>query len=313
MYTIASSTKFITTLAALQCVDNGLLSLDGDIGDVLPEWKNPKILTSFDNNDQPIFVPAKNTVTLRLKEAALPLEWPGREAYELFLVEEPGTKWMYSPGMDWAGLMIEKVTNLSLGAYMHAHIFAPLHAPDILYHLDQHPSSHARLAATFERDPASGALAAIPDISRPTTDDFGGGGLSGSAASLLAVYAAVLREDPRLAIRPATLREIWTPQLATTHGLESIENVDPGALCGVPRGAAITYGLGGLVNLEDVAGRRRARSVAWSGMRNYYFWIDFESGVAGLQAMHMLPCGDERTVELLERFEEAVYMAAENA
>ncbi|GME32122.1 putative beta-lactamase-related protein [Neofusicoccum parvum] len=285
MYTIASSTKFITTLAALQCVDNGLLSLDGDIGDVLPEWKNPKILTSFDNNDQPIFVPAKNTVTLRLKEAALPLEWPG----------------------------IEKVTNLSLGAYMHAHIFAPLHAPDILYHLDQHPSSHARLAATFERDPASGALAAIPDISRPTTDDFGGGGLSGSAASLLAVYAAVLREDPRLAIRPATLREIWTPQLATTHGLESIENVDPGALCGVPRGAAITYGLGGLVNLEDVAGRRRARSVAWSGMRNYYFWIDFESGVAGLQAMHMLPCGDERTVELLERFEEAVYMAAENA
>ncbi|KAL1613370.1 hypothetical protein SLS56_012260 [Neofusicoccum ribis] len=65
MYTIASSTKFITTLAALQCVDKGLLSLDGDIGDVLPEWKNPKILTSFDNNDQPIFVPAKNTVTLR--------------------------------------------------------------------------------------------------------------------------------------------------------------------------------------------------------------------------------------------------------
>lgn len=38
-------------------------------------------------------------------------------------------------------------------------------------------------------------------------------------------------------------------------------------------------------------------------------WIDFESGVTGLQAMHMLPCGDEKTVELLNKFEEAVYLA----
>lgn len=38
-------------------------------------------------------------------------------------------------------------------------------------------------------------------------------------------------------------------------------------------------------------------------------WIDFERGVAGLQAMHMLPCGEERTVELLECFEGAVYAA----
>lgn len=65
MYSIASSTKFITTIAALQCVEKGLLTLDGAIGDVLPEWKDPKILTGFDESDRPVFVPAKNTVTLR--------------------------------------------------------------------------------------------------------------------------------------------------------------------------------------------------------------------------------------------------------
>ncbi|KAK0663559.1 Acyltransferase mokF [Lasiodiplodia hormozganensis] len=347
LWTIASSTKFITTIAALQCVDKGLLTLDGDIGDILPEWKNPKILTGFTESDEPIFVPAKNTVTLRrllshnsgiayafesptlqkYQELRGPQPHPTtvKEAYELFLVEEPGTKWMYSPGMDWAGLMIERVTNLPLGAYMQQHIFTPLSlSPDsILYHPDRHPSLLARQAATFRRDATTGSvLNRIPDPSLPTADDFGGGGLVATAPALLAIYAAILRcntdndddggENGRI-LSAAMVDEIFSPQLSpqSRNGLASIENVDPGALCGVPRGAAIQYGLGGLLNLEDVeGGRRRKRgSIAWSGMRNYYFWIDREGGVAGLQAMHMLPCGDEKTVELLNAFERAVYAA----
>ncbi|KAL0261805.1 hypothetical protein SLS55_003237 [Diplodia seriata] len=342
LWTIASSTKFITTIAALQCVDKGLLTLDGDIGDILPEWKDPKILTGFTENDEPVFVPAKNTVTLRFVGTAYAFESETlqkyqelrgpqphpttvmgshrhehlqKEAYELFLVEEPGTKWMYSPGMDWAGLMIERVTNLTLGVYMQTHIFTPLSiAPtSILYHPDRHPGALARHAATFRRDPSDPAvLTAIPDPSKPTADDFGGGGLVATAPALLAIYAAILRGGENI-LSAAMVDEIFTPQLdaASRRGLKSIENVDPGALCGVPRGAPIQYGLGGLLNLEDVPdGRRRKGSVAWSGMRNFYFWIDREGGVAGLQAMHHLPCGDEKTVELLGEFERAVYRAA---
>lgn len=158
---------------------------------------------------------------------------------------------------------------MQLGAYMQQHIFAPLHLTNILYHIDRHPPHAARLAPTFQRTP-SGALEPIPDPSHPTTDDFGGGGLVASAPDLLAIYAALLRRDPRI-LGARMLDEIAAPQLATRAGLESIENVDPGALCGIPRGAPITYGIGGLVNLEDVEGGRRAGSIAWSGMRNYYF------------------------------------------
>lgn len=158
---------------------------------------------------------------------------------------------------------------MQLGAYMQQHIFAPLHLTNILYHIDRHPPHAARLAPTFQRTP-SGALAAIPDPSKPTTDDFGGGGLVASAPDLLAIYAALLQRDPRI-LGARMLGEIAAPQLPTRAGLESIENVDPGALCGIPRGAPITYGLGGLVNLEDVKGGRRTGSIAWSGMRNYYF------------------------------------------
>lgn len=65
LYWIASCSKLITTIAAFQCVEKGLLTLDDDISKVLPEWKDPKILTGHDENKQPIFKPAKATITLR--------------------------------------------------------------------------------------------------------------------------------------------------------------------------------------------------------------------------------------------------------
>jgi CubicO group peptidase (beta-lactamase class C family) len=62
---MASSTKLVTTVAVMQCVERGLLDLDADVASVLPEWENPRILTGFDENDNPIFRPATKPITLR--------------------------------------------------------------------------------------------------------------------------------------------------------------------------------------------------------------------------------------------------------
>jgi len=62
---VASCTKLMTTVAALQCVERGLVELDEDITRVLNEWKEPKILTGFDENGIPITKVAKNKMTLR--------------------------------------------------------------------------------------------------------------------------------------------------------------------------------------------------------------------------------------------------------
>lgn len=53
----------------MQCVEKGLLDLDADIASVLPELKDPQILTGFDGEDVPIFRPAKKAVTLRFVHA----------------------------------------------------------------------------------------------------------------------------------------------------------------------------------------------------------------------------------------------------
>lgn len=62
---IASTTKFITTIAVMQCVERGLLELDADISCILPEWKDPKILVGFDEKNEPQFRRAKRPLTLR--------------------------------------------------------------------------------------------------------------------------------------------------------------------------------------------------------------------------------------------------------
>lgn len=65
MHWIASCTKFVTTVAVMQCVERGQLRLDDDISTVLPEWKDPKILVGFDDKNQAQLRPAKRFITLR--------------------------------------------------------------------------------------------------------------------------------------------------------------------------------------------------------------------------------------------------------
>ena len=62
---IASMTKAITSVAALQCVERGLLELDAPAKEVCPELGQVGVLTGFDAQGQPITRPPKRDITLR--------------------------------------------------------------------------------------------------------------------------------------------------------------------------------------------------------------------------------------------------------
>lgn len=66
---MASCTKLVTSIAAMQCVERGQLTLDGDVTGILPELKDIKILTGFnqgsDGKDIPILVKNTKPITLR--------------------------------------------------------------------------------------------------------------------------------------------------------------------------------------------------------------------------------------------------------
>ena len=62
---LASCTKLMTAIAALQCVERGLINLDKDITRLLPEINMYGILTGLDDSKKPVIVPNTKAITLR--------------------------------------------------------------------------------------------------------------------------------------------------------------------------------------------------------------------------------------------------------
>src|SRR3979490_1356850 len=65
VFWIASMTKAITAAGAMQLVEQGKLSLEAPIGQVLPDLAAPQVLQGFDSQGEPKLRAARNPITLR--------------------------------------------------------------------------------------------------------------------------------------------------------------------------------------------------------------------------------------------------------
>ncbi|KAF7977496.1 hypothetical protein HWV62_3460 [Athelia sp. TMB] len=306
---IASCTKLLTTIAALQCVERGLFSLDSseDIARLCPELAAPEILTGLDAEGNPILVPAKNRITLRhlLTHTSGMGRRNSRGSHEaasdddfikVFLVPlvfEPGESWKYSVGLDWAGKLVERANNnISLEAYMQQHIWDPLGIQDLTFHMEMKERVQQNLIEMTERVPESGDLVKGQNLFCPERIKFdrGGGGLWGSAPEYLKVLTSLLRDDGKL-VKSRTLTEMFRPQLSPAS------KVKLNAIFAAREGAEVDWGLGGMYYVEDAPdGMRKKGSLAWGGLPNLY-WV--------------LPPGDKQSIGLFEEFEKDIYRQAQ--
>lgn len=63
---IASMTKLMTSLAAMQVVEKGLIGLDDDLGTLIPDLRDKEILTAFDEaTNTSTYQKSHNKITLR--------------------------------------------------------------------------------------------------------------------------------------------------------------------------------------------------------------------------------------------------------
>ncbi|GKZ34819.1 hypothetical protein AbraIFM66950_005175 [Aspergillus brasiliensis] len=306
---IASCTKLITTVAALQCVEKGLLQLDAPIDTVLPEWKAPQILTGFKDSGEPQLKPATKMITLRQllthssgmgydflsSKLARWRQWKGQpigaseepltERQALPLLLEPGDGWRYSVATDWVGKMVERVNGgARLGEYMKKHIFDPLGMSSTSFRLAENKHIRDRLCATAQRTPAGKLSMSNPYNPPNPADDLGGGGLYSSVADYMKVLISLLKNDGLL-LRPGTVMTMFEPQLQDPSSLLA-ETRDPqngpmfrgGIDCN-----AWNFGLGGILTTADVEG---------------YWWIDPVGGNCGMYASQIVPFGDEISMAL---------------
>jgi len=331
VFWIASMTKAITSIAAMQLVEQGKLALDNEIANVLPELAAPQVFEGFDPSGGPRLRPAKRSITLRhllTHTAGLVYEmWnaemgrymetkaiPGiiscqNAALSLPLVFDPGERWDYGINIDWVGKAVERVSGQMLGDYFAEHLFEPIGMNDTAFKLTE--ERRARLASMHARGP-DGTLAPI-EFEVPQEPEFqmGGGGLYGTASDYLAFERVFLNEgrvNGRSVLKPETVRLIGANAIGDL-------NVRP-LKTAIPHlsndaeffpGLVKKWGLGFMISTEPVPGGRSAGSLAWAGLGNTYFWIDLDKGIAGVILMQLLPFADPKALALFNQFEKAIY------
>lgn len=331
---IASMTKAVTTTAALQQVEAGRLSLDAPIAEVLPELAAPQVLVGFEGGE-PVLRPARKPITLRhllTHTAGFGYDFfnaeigaymaargvPGiitcqRAALATPLVAEPGERWEYGIGIDFAGLAVEKVTGQRLDAVLQERVLGPLGMRDTAFRIGT--AQRARLASMHAKAP-DGTLSVIPfEVPQDPEFHMGGGGLYGTVLDYLRFCRMWLNGgtlDGARILAPETVREAMRDQIAPLE-VPEIKSAIPASTNDVSLfpGMRKGWGLSFLINDEDVPGGRAAGSLAWAGLANTYYWIDPKRDRAGVIATQILPFADPQVLAMAEGFERAVYAAPE--
>ena len=319
VFWIASCTKAITALAALQLVERGLLSLDGPIGDTLPALAAPKVLDGFEADGTPRLRAAQRPITLKdllTHTSGLAYDFCSADLTRYFaasgdglmspvptLVFDPGDRWQYGIGIDAAGWAIETASGQGLEAYFAEHILGPLGMTDTAFTPDS--ARTARRAGMHMRTPDGGHVPMDPIPTPPQL--WGGGGLTSTAPDYLKFLRAVMSDGAGVA-SPQTLA--WLRETQTGLGpageLASSNPVFSEDFRPMP-GIDKRWTLGFLRNEADSPGGRRAGSLAWGGIANCYYWADPASGVAGVLFAQFLPFADPRMLKTFEAFERATY------
>ena len=331
VFWIASMTKAVTGVAAMQCVEQGKLALDQPAGEIMPELAEPHVLEGYDAAGKPILRPARRKITLRSL-----LTHTSGFVYEVWnanqrryvettgfpsvgsrtlaslnapLAFEPGERWEYGVGIDWAGRMVETVSGQDLDAYMRDHIFVPLGMRDTGFIPSEQQAS--RTAQTHARKP-DGSLETIPSSPFARAEFFGGGGALFSTGPDYMAFLHMLLNGGTLngakILRPETVALMMQNHIGDLD-VQRLATVNPTMSndAHLFPDMKTKWGLTWLINTEDAPGRRSAGSLAWAGVFNTYYWLDPKRQVAGALLTQVLPFADPTVLTLLDEFETAVY------
>jgi CubicO group peptidase (beta-lactamase class C family) len=336
IFRIASMTKALTSVAAMQLVEQGRLQLDQPIGGVLPELSAPQVLEGFDDAEAARLRPAKRPITLRhllthtagfgyeflnadliryVKASKTPSGSTGKLAsLRLPLVFDPGDCWEYGINIDWVGRAVETVSGMPLEVYFRERILGPLGMTDTDYVVSS--AQRSRLVSAHQRKP-DGTLVPF-EVKDPPWREFwsGGGGLYSTARDYL-VFLQMLLHQGRFngaqLLRPQTV----------AMGQNQIGDIRAGiAKTAIPErsndfdffpGMSCRWGLGYMITPQPGPNGRSAGSLTWAGIFNTYYWLDPQKRIAGVFLAQLLPFADHKAVALYGEFENGVYGALKAA
>ena len=337
-----SLTKAITGAALMQLVEAHRVALDDPAGAYVPEIDAVRVLDGFDANGTPRLRPPRRPITVRhlllhvggfgypffnhdlrrYREATrrntTPDVVPDPHAHIRGpLLFDPGDRWEYGTGIDWAGRIVEAVRGQRLGDAFRDHLLGPLGMDDTRYAPTR--SMYARLATMHRRHPSGEVVAEggwsdrAPEGDVPPEPEVahGGGGLFTTAldyARFLRMILAGGDAPGGRVLRPETVDLMASDGIGPRQsgGWQAADPLLTNAgefLPGTPKGWGLTF----QIARADVPGRRRRGSLAWAGLGNLYFWIDRATGIAGFWGTQLLPFYDMASHGGFVEYERLVY------
>lgn len=255
---IFSCTKLLTSIATLQLVEQGKLSLDDPVEKYVPRISKLQVLESVDQGSDGQPKPnlrdtktkpnIKNLIThtagfsydffdvptlqWRMSTGRAPLgyhsigDW---EDFETPFISEPGSKYVYGINIDWLGYVIEAVTGESLIDYFSKNILKPLEMNETSPKLTPGKANTAYVHFDMEGQ----GLIANPESKHNESPQCSGGG--GYLYSTMNDYAKLLATILNNGTSPKTGQTILKPEtvkkyLFTDHLGPEVDRSDLGEI-----------------------------------------------------------------------------------
>jgi len=329
MFRIASMTKMVATVAALQQVERGNLDLDEPIETYVPDFAGLQVLEGFDGDAPRLRAPAgRATVRHLVTHTSGQTYWfwnddmvrwheatgtpnvisGSMEIFKAPLVADPGTRFEYGINTDWLGRVVEAASGQSLRDYVDEHIAGPLGMTSTTFLANE--EQRANLVPIHVRGEDGEWAATDVDLSQDPEWWAGGHGLYSTPRDYLRFQRMLLGGgtlDGVKILERSTVEDAFRNQIGELDFPETIKTADPASSADFNGGPGHKWGLGLLLNTEQQPGMRAAGSGAWAGLFNTHFWVDPASGITGAVYAQSLPFVEPRVFGVYADFEKALY------
>jgi methyl acetate hydrolase len=331
IFRIASMTKPVTAVAAMQLVERGKIKLDDPVATYLPKLAALQVIDGFAADGHPKLRPAAGPVLVRhllthTSGFAYAIWDPAQNTYAEYVKKtkapeldveplsfDPGTQWRYGTSMDWTGRLVEAVSGRTLEAYFQQEILQPLGMKDTSFVMEK--DKYERLVSVYKRETGGTLVEQERKMPNPPKSFNGGGGLYSTPEDYVKFMQMILRRGEGsggVRLLKSETVDLMAANHVGTMSAGKLKTVDPtySADMDVHPGHTDGFGYGFLINAEDYEDGRAAGSLAWAGIDNTFFWIDPQRRTCAVIMMQFLPFCDPAAVAVLHDFERAAYSGA---
>jgi CubicO group peptidase (beta-lactamase class C family) len=331
-FRIASQSKALTSVAILQLMEEGKLTVNDRAGKYIPTFEKTSVGVKNENGTGLNITAARRPITIRdllthtagisygqnaelapvyepkgLGPAAgfgwyfadkdEPICTTMERLGTLPFASQPGEAYVYGYNTDILGCIVEKASGVALDEFIRSHITGPLGMKDTYFYLP--PEKAARLAVLYGSDAdgkavrqAEGARGQGHYVQGPRKSFSGGAGIVSTARDY-ATFLEALRNGG--ALGKVRILSPHAVQLMTTNQVGDLKS---------PKGLGFGFGFE-TTDRYGVSGMESVGSWGWGGAYGTYYRVDPVERLTTVLMIQMIP----NNTDIKDKFTASIYQA----